>query len=474
MIPSAGATPTQDSTPIYKELIRFNFDSVSDGTLTSYMENGVSIYIDNKETAYLEGNNAPSGKLEGSSLSDGETDRVMSFKLGNKSQNPNIRLTFPNSVFKGNLKLTYNYYVPSCTSASYGLFNTDIRNSSDNQSYNVLMSLRGNKNFQYCPTVNSSTNNGTFATGKWYQAEIFIDAQTRTYDLYVNGALKGEDCALKSDTVFNEIRFSTNNTSQNLSNTYVYLDDVYMGVETQRPTPVFVATTHKSGTDNSSLLNVPKDMTGIKVQFPFDMDEASFKGNVTLTRENGKTVPFEGVYNKDDKSFTLTLGENAFPCTEYTLTFGEDIKTSDTQTDIRYAGVYLTTPQSISITTEKVDFAILNSAFSSDELGEEVTDAVLAGTQKIYGGVDVVSSDLLEGSKKVAVILLCYQNGMLEKTFIKPYTIGETSEIKREHLYVEADLSKITVNADTHFELLVWDEYMNMLPLFGNTQISGQ
>ena len=472
MIPSAGAL--QGSEPLYKELIRFNFDSVNDGKLSSYSENGVSIYIDNKETAYISGEAAPAGKIANTSLSDGDTDKVIAFNLGNKSQNPNIRLSFSNASFKGKVKLAYSYYVPQCTNASYGLFNSDIRNNGDSQSYNVLMSLRGNKNFQYCPTVNTSTNNGKFSTGTWYRAELIIDADTRTYDFSVNGVLKGEDCKLNSSTVFNEIRFSTNNTSQNLSNTYVYLDDVYMGVETQRPTPVFDATVHESGTDNTDATNAPKDMNGIKVKFPFDMEPESFEGNVTLKRGNDKNVSFTGEYNSTDKTYTAYLGEKAIPCTEYTLTFGGDVKTASTQTDGRYSDIYLTTPEAIKVTTEKVDFAVSDIYFTSDASGNDVISEVDAQAQKIYGNVDVVSSELLEGDKNVTVFVLCYQDGMMENVFMEPATIQPPTTISNQTISVEADISEITVNENTHFELIVWDQYMTMLPLFGGSQISGK
>ena len=470
---AAFSTAAYAEDTVYKTMMSFNFDGIEDGQISSYSENDKSVYIDNKETAYISGDMAPEGKQDGTSLSEeGSVDKVMVFNLGSKSQNPNARFSFSAGDFTGNLKLSYNFYVPQCTNASYGLFNTDIRNSSDSSSYNVIASLRGNKNFQYYPTINAATNNGTFTTGKWHHAEVLINASERTYSLYINGVLKGENCALKDGTLFNEIRFSTNNTSQNLSNTCVYLDDVFMGVETERPTPVFLKTEHESGVENTDTGNVPKDMTGITVQFPFDMDETSFDGNVSLTRGSDKTeVPFTGVYNSENKTFTAVLNEKAVPCTEYNLTIGKNVKTSEEQSDQKYAGVYLTTPEVITVTTEKVDFAVVNSFFSSDESGTNKITDISEVNDTVYGNVEIVSSDLLEDERQVTAFVICYQNGMMSNVWQASAVAQPSADIERNKITVSAPISGIQIDDNTRFELIVWDSFKNQLPLFGGIQI---
>lgn len=454
---------------VYKPVISMSFDEIGEGQQSSYSENGVNVTFDNKASAWVSGEAAPEGKEE-----QAEGDRAIKIGVANAKDNPNVRFSM-GSNFAGKMKLSFRFYVPSVQNASYGLLSVDFRNGSDGGSYSNMLTLRGNKTIQYFPTgVNITTNNGTYTVNQWYIAEFYIDADSLSYDVYLNGELKYENCPMRENTKFDQLRFAVNNSNQNVKDTYVYVDDIFLGIETDRPTPVFVKTLHASGVDNTQATQIPRDMTGVQAQFPYAMDPASFEGNVSLTRGSAQTpVAFSGEYDAQSRIYTVYLEESAMPCTEYHLTFDKDIKTSD-ENDTQHAGVSLSADEVIILSTEKVDFTVLDAYFSSDREGADRISQI-GQVQTLYANVDYAATDLLQSDRKLSAFVVVYQNGLMTDILTDTAQVAAgITDIQEGKLQIPVLVNGMDIDENVAFELVVWDDFVNMLPAFKNVIISNQ
>lgn len=466
----AAAAAEQQSVTVYKPILQMDFDTMSGpGESTgSYKGYAGDIYMGGKPTAPITDETAPGGKADGTSLSEeGAEDRALLMTLGDKGQMPYFNANFSNGEFYGKIKMSFNCYIPSCENGNYSLLGVDMR--VDSSRLNNLFALRGNKEYRLYPKGSTSQQKyGTMSAGRWYHLDYCFDVDEGVYDVYLDGTLQGSGgFLLDTGIAYTMLRFSVVNNSSNgvnLTNTSVFIDDLFMGRECEAPVPEFAGTENAQGEENTEQTGIDTDMTVIKVKFPVEMDAASFENNVRLTRGSNKTaVSFSGEYDSSEKVYIVSLNEQALPCMEYELTFGKDIITADK--------IPLGTDRTISVSTVVVPFAVTDAYFSQG-IGGEVIKTLDSAAESVTANVGVISTDLLEQPQQVTVIALCYEKGELKKTVIKQTEVSAQEETSEQTISLDIPLS--APNGDTEIEISVWDSLFNMLPLSRAAVIRGQ
>lgn len=275
-----------------------------------------------------------------------------------------------------------------------------------------------------------------------YNIRLVWNTKTKAVDVYVNGALK----ALQKKLAYNDrvqdvqtVRFITDKSATIGASTTV--DNVKISVEGIGPQVTAVKFDGAEGTEN-----IPISVKTIQVIFDADPVEDGLKNWVTVTDKEGGRIDYTGVYNKAEKTYTMTLETALQNNAQYTLKVDKNLKGSNYQT---MGKDYVCT-----FTTADIPVKV-SSVIFKDDTGQPL-NALKAGTVKAE--VRVTRQDAGE-----ALVLLALYNdkNVLEQIQTKKMNFGEAGEQSAGELSVRVPESA----AGYQLRVLVFESEDSMKPV---------
>lgn len=184
--------------------------------------------------------------------------------------------------------------------------------------------------------------------GQWIHLKMESNKTERTVKFYIDGELVGETFVIPSSFSRFATKLRFYNGQYGTHEVYVDNMKLYNRVENYTVSGE-ITEAYKSGSE--IVLTFSEKMNA---------DTLVAGGTVTLTNSYGAPVAFDGVYDADAKTYTITTTEDMLPKTAHTITL-DGVKTANggAATTATYEdGALLTNIATIDFTTGKPDFAI--------------------------------------------------------------------------------------------------------------------